>query len=77
MQLYYSRSPLTGIPSGIRAYDYGNDYITIYFRNGSVYHYTASSCGLRHLNNMKRLADAQRGLNTYLAKNRPVYARKH
>ena len=77
MQLYQSISPITGKLSGIRGYSYGNDYITIYFRSGATYHYTLLSCGLSHLNMMKRLADAQRGLNTYLTKHKPPYAQKY
>lgn len=77
MKSYFSISATTGKPTGIRGYDYGDDYITIYFTSGSVYTYTLESCGIVHLSNMKRLADAQHGLNTYLKKNNPPYASKY
>jgi hypothetical protein len=74
MKNYYHVSPCTGKASGVRGYDYGEDYITIYFTNGSQYTYTTESCGEIHLANMKQLADSQQGLNTYLTKNKPPYA---
>lgn len=76
MKSYYNVSPLTGKSSGVRGYDYGDDYITIYFTSGSKYTYTLDSCGSMHLATMKRLADAQSGLNTYLTKNKPPFASK-
>ncbi|UVQ44632.1 hypothetical protein NXY11_15660 [Parabacteroides faecis] len=76
MKTYYNISPLTGKPTGIRGYDYGDDYITVYFTSGSMYTYTLDSCGATHLETMKRLADAQNGLNTYLTKNKPPFASK-
>lgn len=76
MKNYYNISSLTGKPSGVRGYEYGVDYIKIYFTSGSVYTYTLASCGATHLANMKRLADAQSGLNTYVTRNKPPYASK-
>lgn len=76
MKSYNNVSPLTGKTSGVRGYDYGDDYITIYFTSGSKYTYTLGSCGAAHLATMKRLADAQSGLNTYLTKNKPPFATK-
>ena len=76
MKSYYSISSSTGKPTGVRGYDYGDDYIKIYFTSGRVYTYTLASCGATHLANMKRLADAQSGLNTYLTRNKPPYASK-
>lgn len=76
MENYYNVSPITGKPSGVRGYDYGSDYITIYFTSGSVYTYTVSSCGSSHIETMKRLADKQSGLNTYVTKNKPPYSSK-
>ena len=74
MKNYYHISPSTGKRSGVRGYDYGADYIKIYFT--SVYTYTLASCGATHLEKMKRLADAQSGLNTYVTRNKPPYASK-
>lgn len=76
MIYYYNVSPVTGKPSGVRGYEYGNDHITIYFTSGAVYTYTYSSCGSSHVETMKRHADAQSGLNTYVTKHRPSYASK-
>lgn len=77
MKSYYNISPFTGKPSGVRGYEYGTDYITIYFTSGAVYTYTVASCGSNHIATMKRLADAQSGLNTYVTRNKPPYASKH
>lgn len=76
MKNYFNVSSLTGKPTGVKGYDYGSDYIIIYFTSGSEYTYTLDSCGATHLNTMKRLADAQSGLNTYLTKNKPSFASK-
>ena len=76
MKPYYSTSPITGKRSSVQGYEYGEDYVTVYFSNGSVYTYTLESCGEGHLSTIKRLADAQSGLNTYLTKFKPPYASK-
>lgn len=76
MKTYYSKSTLTGKSTGVRGYDYGDDWITIYFTSGNVYTYTLESCGEYHLSNMKQLADAQKGLNTYVTRNKPPYSSK-
>ena len=36
---------MTGKPTGVRGYEYGDDHITVFFKSGSVYTYTLSSCG--------------------------------
>ena len=74
MKHYSNTSPITGKPSGVRGYDYDRDSVTVYFTSGAVYHYTVDSCGSSHIENIKRLADAQSGLNTYLTRNRPPQA---
>ena len=76
MNPYFSISPVTGKRSSIQGYEYGEDYITIYFSNGSIYTYTLKSCGEGHLSTMKRIADTQSGLNTYLTRNKPPYESK-
>ena len=76
MTPYFSISPITGKRSSVKGYEYGVDYISIWFANGSVYTYTLESCGEGHLSTMKRLADAQSGLNTYLTKFKPPHASK-
>jgi hypothetical protein len=76
MKSYYSISSVTGKPTGIKGYDYGHDYIKIYFTRGPAYTYTDASCGSMHLETMKRLADAQSGLNTYVTNNKPPHSSK-
>lgn len=76
MKPYFSISPRTGVATGISGYDYDATSITIQFTTGAVYTYTLASCGPTHLANMKRLADAQSGLQTYLNANKPKYASK-
>lgn len=71
-----SISPITGKLSSIIGYEYGDDYIIIYFRTGAKYTYTTQSCGQVHVNNMKCLADSKHGLNTYITRNEPQYASK-
>ncbi len=56
--------------SGIDGYDYGDDWIRIHFKGGTVYEYRAPRVAHRHLTAMKKLADAQDGLNTYISKHR-------
>lgn len=76
MKPYHNFSPITGKSSGVAGYEYGDDYIVIYFTSGAEYTYTHASCGESHINTMKRLADAQSGLNTYVTKYKPAYASK-
>lgn len=76
MKNYSSISPITGKPSGVRGYDYGLDFITVYFTIGAAYTYTVASCGANHIQTMKRLADMQSGLNTYVTRNKPSHASK-
>lgn len=76
MTPYHSISPLTGKASGVKGYEYDSNSITVHFRNGEIYTYTIASCGASHIRKMKRLADAQSGLNTYITKKRPPYASK-
>ncbi len=76
MKSYFSISPATGKPSGIVGYEYGDDYITVYFKRGLPYTYTVESCGAHHIDTMKQLADAQHGLNTYLTFHKPTPSKK-
>lgn len=52
--------------SGILSYSIGNNFIKIVFRDGEEYLYTKRSAGIRHLKNMKKLAEAGKGLTTYI-----------
>ncbi|BCW94642.1 MAG: hypothetical protein WHS44_10080 [Fimbriimonadales bacterium] len=63
--------------SGVAAYEIGDDYIRVQFKDGSVYLYTYESAGREHIETMKALACKGEGLNGYI--NRCVrkrYARK-
>lgn len=68
---YFSISPSTGKRTGIKGYDIGEDYITVYFTSGSIYTYSVASCGADQISTLKALAAAQSGLNSYLTKNKP------
>jgi hypothetical protein len=78
MNSYYNVSSSTGKVTGVRGYDYGDDYIVVYFKVGKyqTYTYTYASCGSSHVETMKRLADGQNGLNTYVTTYKPPYASK-
>ncbi len=76
MQPYHSVSKTTGQPSGVEGFDYGKDYITVYFTSGEWYTYNYGSCGINHIETMKLLAQRQSGLNTYIARHQPDYASK-
>lgn len=54
--------------SGVSAYDIGNGYIRVMFKNGRVYQYSTMRAGNYHVNNMQSLALSGQGLNTYINK---------
>jgi hypothetical protein len=58
--------------SGIRAYDYGGDWIKVEFKYGGTYEYRSAKIGARHLDTMKKLADSGDGLNSYINTNSDV-----
>lgn len=63
--------------SGVTAYEVGEDYIALQFRDGSVYEYNHTRPGQKHVEQMKQLARSGHGLTTYLNKYvRENYARK-
>jgi hypothetical protein len=68
---YHNICHETGEQTPIKGYDYRSNYITVYFKNDSIYHYSVASCGEDHIANMKSVALAQRGLNTYITENMP------
>jgi hypothetical protein len=55
-----------GRNSSVRAYEIGNDSITVQFSDGTVYLYTYQSAGQNNIEKMKALAIAGRGLNSYI-----------
>lgn len=58
--------------SGISAYDYGDDWIKVQFKDGKYYDYQASKIGQVHITAMKVLADIGDGLNAYIMRNPTV-----
>lgn len=58
--------------SGISAYNYGDDWISVRFKDGKTYEYRASKIGQEHITAMKALADAGSGLNSYIMRSPTV-----
>lgn len=54
--------------SGIAAYKIETDSITVEFNDGAAYLYNYASAGRDHIETMKALATAGRGLCTYISK---------
>ncbi|EJB8506616.1 hypothetical protein [Vibrio parahaemolyticus] len=56
--------------SGVRGYEIGADYITVWF-DGTArsYTYSHASAGRTHVETMKNLAVAGEGLNAYINRN--------
>ena len=54
--------------SGVAAYECGGGFIRVRFVNGDVYEYTDEATGRKHIENMQRLAQAGRGLATYVSR---------
>lgn len=63
--------------SGVTRYEITADSMTVLFKAGSRYLYTASSTGIQNVLTMQSLAKAGSGLNSYIMRNaRMGYARK-
>lgn len=62
--------------SGIQAYEIQRNAIVIRFNGGATYLYDYDSPGPIHVDEMKRLALAGRGLSTYIARFGGEYARR-
>ncbi len=60
--------------SGITFYQLGEDYIDVRFKTqpASTYRYTYSLSGKKHIEAMKKLATAGRGLGTYISQHPEV-----
>ncbi|MDR7271047.1 hypothetical protein J2X20_003705 [Pelomonas saccharophila] len=73
MQRYLNRSG----DSGVVAYELGPASIAVRFVDGSVYLYDARQPGAQQVDDMKRLAQAGRGLSGYISRSvQQNYARK-
>ena len=63
--------------SNVRAYEIGADSITVQFNDGSIYVYTCHSAGSGNIEQMKTLAVAGRGLNSFINRQvKKAYAAK-
>ncbi|MBB3219318.1 hypothetical protein [Pseudoduganella umbonata] len=64
--------------SGVVAYDILPEAIAVKFAGGDVYDYTYRATGRARVETMKALAEAGRGLSTFIARYvRDEYERKH
>lgn len=55
-----------GGDSNVSAYESGADFIKVQFKDGSIYLYTYASAGGQNIEEMKRLANAGQGLNSFI-----------
>lgn len=55
--------------SGVLAYEIGEDYIKVKFRDGDVYLYNYSVTGKFNVERMKELAEEGKGLSTFISRN--------
>lgn len=63
--------------SGVTGYEAGHDYIKVQFGHEAIYLYTYASTGKRMIKRMKQLAEAGKGLSTYISRYvRNKYERK-
>ncbi|MBI4500365.1 MAG: hypothetical protein HY700_04315 [Gemmatimonadetes bacterium] len=63
--------------SGVTYYEIGTESVAVQFRNGSIYVYDYTRPGPLHVERLKELAIAGRGLSTYISTRvRNAYARK-
>jgi hypothetical protein len=53
--------------SGVTGYKIGVNYILVQFRTGKSYRYSYAHAGRQHVERMKLLATAGRGLSTYIS----------
>jgi hypothetical protein len=52
--------------SSVHAFELGQDSITVEFNDGATYLYNQASAGTTHIDQMKSLALAGYGLNSYI-----------
>ena len=70
MQQYITTGPK---PSGVIGYEIEDTFIKVKFKKGTIYQYSYKSAGIEAVEEMKNLAMASRGLNTYISKNKPKF----
>jgi hypothetical protein len=56
-----------GGDSAVVAYEMGNDFIKVQFRDGWIYTYNDESAGHNNIEHMKTLASAGSGLNGFIS----------
>ncbi|PST83164.1 hypothetical protein C7T94_11225 [Pedobacter yulinensis] len=54
--------------SGVAAYEIGETFIRVRFVQGGVYEYSYASAGPKHVEAMKKRAQAGKGLSTYISR---------
>ena len=64
MQAYKNIS----LNSGVTAFEIGNDYIKVKFKDGPIYIYTYTSAGKENIEQMKEAALKGIGLSTFISK---------
>lgn len=57
-----------GGDSGIIAYEIGDNFIEVQFKDGDIYKYTNQSAGSANIQQMKQLAVAGSGLNSFISR---------
>lgn len=63
--------------SGVAGFETGADFIRVQFDTGAIYLYTYASAGSQNIEQMKKLAAAGDGLNSFINRIvRKLYARK-
>ena len=63
--------------SGVAGYEIGADFIRVQFKDGAIYLYNNSNTGAANIEQMKQLAIAGAGLNSFISRYvRKAYARK-
>lgn len=66
-----------GGDSGVAKFENGPDFIRVKFNDDDVYRYTYASAGSQNIEQMKKLAIAGEGLNTFINMHvRKLYERK-
>ncbi len=66
-----------GGASTVVRYEIAKDGVTVQFKDSSVYRYTNQSAGPAHISKMKTLAEAGKGLGTYITANvKDAYLRR-
>ncbi len=58
--------------SGVAAYEHGDNWIHVQFKDGVTYEYRSAKIGAANIAAMQRLADAGNGLNAYINTHRNI-----